>query len=200
MNRKPPSTFGLAGAFARLAVKSSVPGTAQTVPALVHPVERMNMKNANPIPTNVNPDDFWKLVDSSESGGCWPWTGRVDRHGYGQVSHREDGMRRQVAAHRVAYSLAVAPFDRELVVDHLCRNRCCCNPAHLEPVTDGENTRRGVVAFVNSRPVVDGAPVCANGHLVIGSNARRHSKYPHLRVCVQCSIDRRARFNRRRAA
>ena len=45
--------------------------------------------------------------------------------------------------HRVAYEELVGPIPDGLVLDHLCRNRRCCNPEHLEPVTDGENTRRG---------------------------------------------------------
>jgi hypothetical protein len=48
-----------------------------------------------------------------------------------------------IRAHRFAYELLVGPIPEGLVIDHLCRNRRCVNPAHLEPVTAEENWRRG---------------------------------------------------------
>lgn len=73
-----------------------------------------------------------------EVDGCWLWEGAL-RGGYGRV--KLDG--RTQAAHRASYELHVGPIPSGLVLDHLCRNRSCVNPAHLEPVTTEENIRRG---------------------------------------------------------
>ena len=84
-------------------------------------------------------DRFWENIDRS-IGDCWNWLGSLDRDGYGRV--RYNG--RRTRAHRIAYELAIGPIPAGLVIDHLCRNRRCVNPDHLEPVTSQENTRRGV--------------------------------------------------------
>lgn len=86
---------------------------------------------------------FWAKVD--RSGDCWRWTGALARGGYGfaVVGSRDDPQRYR-NAHRFAYELSVGPIPEGLELDHLCRNRRCVNPAHLEPVTHSENMRRGV--------------------------------------------------------
>ncbi len=78
---------------------------------------------------------FWEKVE--KTAGCWYWRGRLDNQGYGRVKIRQ----RQSAAHRVAWQLERGDVPDGLVLDHLCRN-----PAHLEPVTSAENTRRGHAA------------------------------------------------------
>lgn len=90
-------------------------------------------------------------------GGCWEWRGYVDKaRGYGQLSI--NGKKRE--AYRVAYELWSAIVPAGLDLDHLCRNRLCINPAHLEPVTRGENCRRGFGACgLNHRKTH-----CKNGH------------------------------------
>lgn len=72
--------------------------------------------------------------------GCWEFTGhRMPGSGYGRVGW--DG--RLWLAHRVTYTLLVGPIADGMEIDHLCKNKPCCNPAHLEAVTRSENIRRG---------------------------------------------------------
>ena len=72
--------------------------------------------------------------------GCWEWTGSKGSCGYGHM--RVSG--RTVSVHRIAYNELVGPIPDGLTLDHLCRNRWCVNPEHLEPVTNRENVLRGV--------------------------------------------------------
>ncbi len=83
-------------------------------------------------------EDFWaKAVRGND---CWEWGAYRAKEGYGIARYQG----RVWKAHRLAYELAIGPIPSGLCLDHLCRNRGCINPAHLEPVTDAENKRRGV--------------------------------------------------------
>jgi hypothetical protein len=89
-------------------------------------------------------DRFWAKVDRGNAEGCWDWTGAFSSNGYGHYFvGREHGQSKSVRAHRFAYELSVGDIPEDLVIDHLCRNRGCVNPAHLEPVTTRENIVRG---------------------------------------------------------
>lgn len=75
---------------------------------------------------------------------CWLWQGNKSDDGYGHVKlglEAESG-RRTEQAHRWAYERWIGPIPEGLQLDHLCRTPPCVNPAHLEAVTSGENTRR----------------------------------------------------------
>lgn len=70
---------------------------------------------------------------------CWLWIGPLDRYGYGKYRRSN----RHTGAHRIAYQLLVGEIPEGLVIDHLCRNRACVNPWHMDPVTNRENILRG---------------------------------------------------------
>jgi hypothetical protein len=83
--------------------------------------------------------------DRGYSSPCWIWTGPLHEAGYGRTS--VPGVGQRVRIHRLAYETFVGPIPEGLVIDHLCRVRACCNPAHLEAVTSAENIRRGIRSY-----------------------------------------------------
>jgi hypothetical protein len=95
---------------------------------------------------------FDKYAPSGPAEQCWLWTGTINaapNMGYGLISYREHsgpGASRVpptcLYAHRLAYEFAKGPIPDGLTVDHICFNRLCINPAHLEAVSLAENTRR----------------------------------------------------------
>lgn len=76
--------------------------------------------------------------------GCWEWAGSRTVNGYGKMTVGVGPDRRQTVVHRVVYEALVGAVPAGLDLDHLCRNRACANPVHLEPVTRSENLRRGI--------------------------------------------------------
>jgi hypothetical protein len=77
--------------------------------------------------------------DIDEEAGCWSWKGNIDTSGYGRIRFRGQG----IFAHRLFWVASRGPIPPGLVIDHLCRNKACVNPTHLECVSRGENSRRG---------------------------------------------------------
>jgi hypothetical protein len=85
---------------------------------------------------------FWAAIDKRGPNGCWIWMRARTTAGYGNINlPGKEG--RAIYTHRYAYELLVGPIPEGLVIDHLCRNRVCCNPEHLEPVENRENILRG---------------------------------------------------------
>lgn len=81
---------------------------------------------------------LWSRVRKTPA--CWLWTGRVETSGYGRI--QAAGTRRRFFVHRLAYELLVGPIPVGMTIDHLCMERTCVNPAHMEVVTRAENTAR----------------------------------------------------------
>lgn len=132
-------------------------------------------------------DRFWAKVEKTES--CWNWTAATVKGGYGTIRIGGTGSPME-SAHRVAYELLVGPIPEGLHLDHLCRNRICVNPAHLEPVTCAENLRRG-----NSFSAINEAKTeCVKGHPFTDENTIRLKG--GRRNCRTC----RREYGRRRYA
>lgn len=109
---------------------------------------------------------FWKYVaPMTEGSGCWEWMGHIAGHGYGRIT---SGRRpaTPLYAHRVSYEINVGTIPDEFTIDHLCRNRSCVNPAHLEVVTMGTNTLRGEGPTAENKRKSN----CQNDHALAGEN------------------------------
>ena len=100
--------------------------------------------------TTKLPLRFWDKIRILDNG-CWLWTGSISTAGYGRfgVGSRTDNSARMVGAHRWAYEHLVGPIPPGLESDHLCRNRACVNPAHIEPVTRSVNFLRSPLRWRN---------------------------------------------------
>lgn len=133
------------------------------------------------------------------ASGCWMWSGSRNRSGYGVLPNRPRG--RSQLAHRLVYESLVGDIPEGLCIDHLCRTPACVNPYHMEPVTLGENVRRGVGSRGrrgSSSYVRPAITHCHLGHPFEGENLY---VWRGLRQCRTCQKRREAaRTERRRAA
>ena len=132
---------------------------------------------------------FWEKVRVAASG-CWEWTAAIiQTSGYGQFQSARPST--SVLTHRIAYEALVGAIPEGLTIDHLCRNKLCCNPDHLEPVTRGENSRR---AIMQNRPTR-----CPHGHEYAPENTiTKHRADGQVnRTCRTCTEARKAAKNAR---
>lgn len=127
------------------------------------------------------------------SNGCWNWTAALSQYGYGRFWYEhENGEWFQVMAHRFAYSVWISPLlDSTTVIDHLCRNKKCVNPAHMEEVTIQINTQKGLAGHHTFQ---SGKTHCPQGHSydVENTYVTKNGK----RMCRACGRLRRIERSR----
>jgi len=126
------------------------------------------------------------MVDNS---GCWVWRGPLDRDGYGTFYLRRRGRR----AHRVGWFSMHGPIPEGAVINHVCMNRACVNPQHLQLVTAAENSLRDSrsVAAINRRKTH-----CPRGHVFdVVRTSRTTGKTQ--RVCSTCEREKSRRLRQK---
>lgn len=148
------------------------------------------------VPDGVDWAAFWSKID--QSGGpaaCHQWTGALSEDGYGLSTCVPDAATksgwRTVVAHRLAYLCVHGSIPDGLFLDHTCRNRACCNVAHLEVVTNRENVLRGKTHYGTFHADCK----CKHGHDLTPDNVYAEGR------CKTC-VKRRATdaYLRRKAA
>ena len=117
---------------------------------------------------------FQKFIELDLLSGCWLWIGGLNHDGYGKF---RDGKKTR-GAHRVSYEYWHGEIREGLEIDHLCRNRNCVNPDHLELVTRIENARRG-------RSFSREKTHCPHGHEYNEENTYINNK-TQFRYCRTC--------------
>jgi hypothetical protein len=111
------------------------------------------------------PDRFWDKVNKTDT--CWLWTGKVD-DGYGRYSINA----KYYLVHRLVVASLKEPVNLDMVVDHICKVRNCCNPDHLRQITKSENSK--------NRQSVDPG-YCVNGHPLFDEGSQTHTSYRRTR-------------------
>lgn len=152
----------------------------------------------------TNDQRFWSKVEKAKYRNlhvgtpCWEWTASVNKKGYGRFAIQEwqgkSGV--QIPAHHYLWCNDHGPVGAGMHLDHLCRNKKCVRPDHLERVTAGENALRRLADHGNPNTI---KTHCIRGHKFTSENTRikRRANGSTYRNCRQCARDDAAR---RRAA
>ena len=132
-------------------------------------------------------DRLMRRVEKRPNFGCWQFTGPLRPDGYCQV--QLTGKRgKKVLGHRLTYETYVGPVPEGLDLDHMCRNRGCVNPAHLEPVTRQINILRGTAPERTIEYFDEfwaNRTHCPNGHelAVVGIDVESGTGHRQCRAC-----------------
>ena len=132
---------------------------------------------------------FLAMIDKTQTG-CWEWRGYRNQKGYGMFHPYQ--FRGNVFAHRWSYEKYVGDIPIGMVLDHLCENKSCANPEHLEPVTNAESLRRGRVGQKNAERHRSKTH-CRNGHEYSEENTgyiKRKKRGVLTRYCLICNNKR----------
>jgi len=163
-------------------------------PGLDQATDSLSPKVAKGRPRESVWNRFWRKVQEDPATGCWVWCALKIR-GYGQFlvggQARRVVDRRLVKAHHLAYRLLVGPIPSWLQIGHLCRNRACVNPAHLELITHHEKHRRdnsGKAGGAFQRNKTH----CPQGHPYDEANTRFDSR--GHRQCLACRRERSRQY------
>ncbi len=140
------------------------------------------------LPRHTTESKFLESFMAGEPSECWVWQGAMTGGGYGQIYTAESVW---VKAHRFSYEHFVGPIPAGLQIDHLCRNRRCVNPHHLEPVPQRINILRGVsIVAQNARKTH-----CPQGHAYDALNTY-HNPASGGRICRECGREYERRYYR----
>lgn len=122
-----------------------------------------------------------KIDINSIDYGCWEWISTKNTRGYGMIRMKHNNKWIYETAHRVSYRHFIGGLDINLSIDHLCMNKSCVNPFHLEQVTRGENSRRGIHAKYGTRLF------CTRGHRWTNDNTAYYNGGKQ-KVCRKCNV------------
>ena len=139
-------------------------------------------------PEDITPDLAAKFLSrvQRQPGGCHVWLAAKSTNGYGHMWVPSLGT--SLKAHRIGYVLASeAPLPSDVDLDHLCRNRSCVNPLHLEPVSRKENLARGEGPNAEALRAQLDRGECPRGHDLTAPNAWRSIHNGRSRICRLCS-------------
>lgn len=115
---------------------------------------------------------LWNGIVVNPINGCWEWTGTI-KDGYGRFFYGGRKLNRRVRVHRMMYAIFMGNVKDNIELDHLCKNKGCCNPFHLEPVSHDENMFRTRKTH------------CIHGHLLSDKILNRKNRKGERR-CLIC--------------